>query len=175
MKKLKTNQLVLCAFFAALSAVLSQLQIPVGPVPITLTHVSIFTAAGLLGAKYGTLSQFVFVLTGAAGIPVFAGFQGGMGVIAGPTGGFIAGYLGCAFITGLIIDKFGSSVKILIPAMCAGWVVTYALGIPWFMNYTNMHLIAALIFMTQFLPGDILKTILSAALINRLRPALKNY
>ena len=173
MKESKTTQLVICAFFAALSAVLSQIQIPLAPVPITLTHVSIFAAAGLLGAKYGTLSQLVFVLTGAAGIPVFAGFQGGMAVVAGPTGGFIIGYLACAFVTGFIIDRFGYSVKILIPAMCAGWIVTYAFGIPWFMHVTNMTLTASLIFMAGFLPGDLFKTILSAALIKRLRPVLR--
>jgi len=173
MKKMKTAQLVLCAFFAALSAVLSQIMIPIGPVPIALTHVSIFMAVGLLGTKYGALSQIVFVLMGAVGIPVFAGFMGGMGYIAGPTGGFIVGYLGCALTTGLIIDRLGTSVKALIPAMYAGWAVTYALGIPWFMYVTNMHLIAALIYMVPFLPGDLLKTILSAVLVNRLRPKVR--
>ena len=173
MTNMKTRESVLCAFFAALSAVLSQIAVPIGPVPIALTHISIFTAAGLLGAKYGALSQVVFVLMGAVGIPVFTGFSGGLGWIAGPTGGFIAGYVGCAFTTGLIIDRTGSSVKMLIPAMYAGWIVTYALGIPWFMYVTNMNLTAALIYMSAFLPGDLVKTILSAILIKRLRPVLK--
>ena len=166
---MKTTQLVLCAFFAALSAVLSQIQIPIGPVPIALTHISIFMSAGLLGAKYGTISQLVYVLMGAVGIPVFSGFAGGMGVAAGPTGGFIAGYIGCALVTGLIIDRFGRSLKSLIPAMYAGWVVTYALGVPWFMHVTNMPLAATLLYMAPFLPGDLLKTVLSAVLVKRLR------
>ena len=173
MKQMPTKQLTLCAFFAALSAALSQIAIPIGPVPIALTHISIFLAAGLLGAKYGTLSQVAYVLLGAAGIPVFAGFQGGMGVVAGPTGGFLAGYIGCAFVTGIIIDRFGTSLKATLPAMCVGWFVTYAFGIPWFMRYTGMNLIAALIFMAQFVPGDILKTFLSGILIRRLKKALK--
>jgi len=170
---MNTKQLVLCAFFAALSGVLSQIAIPIGPVPIAMTHVSIFMAVGLLGTKYGTISQIVFVMTGIVGVPVFAGFQGGVGVIAGPTGGFVAGYIGCALVTGLLIDRFGCSFLTLIPAMCAGWIVTYALGIPWFMYVTNMNFTAALIFMAQFFPGDLLKTILSAVLVRRLRPALK--
>ncbi|MCL2437098.1 MAG: biotin transporter BioY [Clostridiales bacterium] len=175
MKKPKTFELMLCALFAALSAILSQIVIPIGPVPVSFTHVSIFVAAGLLGMKYGTLSQVVYVLLGAMGVPVFAGFTGGMGIVVGPTGGFIIGYIVCAFIVGLIAGRFGTSVKALIPAMCAGWVATYALGLAWFMHYTNLSLVAALPFaMLPFIPGDIVKTILSVILINRLHPVVKN-
>jgi len=171
---MKTKQLALCAFFAALSALLSQIIIPIGPVPIAMTHVSIFIAAGLLGAKYGAVSQIVFVLMGAAGMPVFTGLSGGLGIIMGPRGGFILGYIGCAFLTGAIIDRFGHSVKVLIPAMYVGWAVTYAAGIPWFMYVTGISLSAALpVCLFPFLPGDLLKTILSAALIRRLRPVLR--
>ena len=174
MRSARTNRLILCAFFAALSAALSQIVIPIGPVPIVLTHISIFMSVGLLGVKYGVLSQVVFVFTGAVGIPVFHGFSGGMGVIFGPTGGFIAGYVACAFVTGILISKFGTGVKIMIPAMCAGWVATYSLGIPWFMYVTNMNLQTTLLYMAVFLPGDLLKTICSIVLITRLRKALSD-
>jgi len=138
-----------------------------------MTHISIFLAAGLLGAKYGTVSQAAYVLLGAFGVPVFAGFTGGLGRIAGPTGGFIIGYIGCAFITGLIIERFGKSLKALIPAMYAGWIVTYVLGLSWFIFVTKMSLLAALpICVLPFLPGDLMKTILSAVLVNRLRFAI---
>lgn len=174
MKKMRTAELTLCAFFAALSAILSQISIPIGPVPIGLAHISVFLAAGLLGAKYGALSQIVYALLGIAGAPVFAGFRGGVGVLAGPTGGFIAGYIGCVFVTGSLIERFGSSVKALIPAMYAGWIVTYAMGLSWFMYVTNLSLPAALpVCVFPFLPGDLLKTILCAVLVNRLRTAVK--
>ena len=174
MKKTKTFELMLCALFAALSAITSQIVVPIGPVPIAFTHVSIFIAAGLLGAKYGTLSQVVFVLLGAMGVPVFAGFVGGMGVVLGPTGGFLAGYIGCALVTGLLISRFGTSIKALIPSMYAGWIVTYSLGIPWLMHYTGMNFTAAAIFCAPFLPGDLVKTILSAIIVNRLHPVVKD-
>ena len=173
-KKAKTFALILCALFAALSAILSQIMIPIGPVPVTFTHVSIFIAAGLLGVKYGTLSQVVFVLLGAMGVPVFAGFTGGMGIVVGPTGGFIIGYIGCAFVTALIISRFGTSIKALIPAMCAGWVVTYSMGIPWLMHYTGLNFTAAALSCVPFIPGDLVKTVLSVIIVNRLHPVVKN-
>jgi biotin transport system substrate-specific component len=172
---MKTIELVLCAFFAALSAILSQIMIPAVPVPLTLTHVSIFLAVGLLGTKLGTISQTVYVLTGAAGIPVFAGFTGGIGRIAGPTGGFIVGYIACAFISGLLIGRFGKSVKGLISAMYAGWAVTYIFGIIWFMFITETGVIASLsACVLPFLPSDAVKTIVSALLVVRLRPAVNS-
>lgn len=169
MTKTRTFELMLCALFAALSAILSQIAIPIGPVPITLTHISIFMAAGLLGPRYGAISQIIFVLLGAVGMPVFSGFAGGMGIVLGPRGGFIIGYIACAFVTGFIIKRFGKSMTMLILAMYAGWVVTYVFGTLWFMYVTHMNLIAALSYcVLPFLLGDIPKTILSAILIKRL-------
>jgi len=173
MVKSRTLPLTLCALFAALSAILSQIAIPIGPVPVTMTHTSVFMAAGLLGAKYGSLSQLVFVLMGAAGLPVFSGFRGGFGIITGPTGGFIIGYIGCALVTGLLIGRFGMSLKALIPAMYAGWLVTYVCGVTWFMYSTNTGFLPALtVCVYPFLPGDVLKTAISAVLIGRLHPII---
>lgn len=170
--RVKTLDLSVCALFVALSAVLSQITIPIGIVPINLTHISVFLAAGLLGSRYGTFSQIGYVFLGMVGLPVFTGFNGGLGVIFSPTGGFIFGYLACTFITAYIIERFGSSFKVLIPAMYAGWLVTYALGVPWFMAVTGTNSVTAAISacMLPFLPGDLAKTVLSAILINRLRP-----
>ena len=160
--------LCLCALFAALSAVLSQLAVPIGPVPINMVHISVFTAAGLLGSKYGTVSQVVFVLMGAVGLPVFSNMSGGIGVIAGPTGGFIVGNVLCTLVAAFIISKRGRSVPSLIIAMYAGYVFTYAFGIPWMMHITGMELVPTLIFMTSFLPGDALKVAVSVVLVRRL-------
>ncbi|MCL1981494.1 MAG: biotin transporter BioY [Clostridiales bacterium] len=175
MRQTRTTEMILSAMFAALSAVLSQISIPIGLVPINLTHVSVFLAAGLLGARYGAFSQIAFVLMGAFGIPVFSGFAGGAGIIAGPTGGFIIGYICCAFVSGLIINRFGKSMKVLIPAMYAGWFASYIPGVLWFMHVTGVKLAAALPFcVLPFLPGDAAKTVLSAALVNRLQVPVQN-
>jgi len=170
--KVRTLNLTICGLFAALSAILSQITLPIGIVPIVLTHVSLFLAAGLLGVRYGTFSQIVYALLGAIGLPIFAGFTGGLGRILGPTGGFVIGYIVCTFVTAQMIERFGTSVKSLMLAMYAGWAVTYVIGVPWFMFVTGTDsLMGALsTCVIPFLPGDLAKTILCVWLIRRLRP-----
>ena len=99
-KTVKT--MVYCALFAALTAVCSQLSVPIQPVPINLALFSVYMAGALLGGGRGAISQIVFLLIGAAGVPVFAGFRGGLQVLAGPTGGYIVGYVAAALITGAV-------------------------------------------------------------------------
>ncbi|MDR3243066.1 MAG: biotin transporter BioY [Clostridiales Family XIII bacterium] len=174
MKTLNTANMMLCALFAALSAILSQISVPIGPVPINLTHISVFLAAGLLGARYGVVSQAVFVFLGAVGVPVFSKFSGGIGTILGPTGGFIAGYIACVFLTGLIIDRYGKSVRVLSAAMICGLLATYLPGILWFMHVAGTGAAEALfICVIPFLPGDALKIVLSVILVKRLSPLLR--
>jgi len=173
MKKTDLKSFILCALFAALSAALSQIMIPIGPVPITLTHISVFLAGGLLGAKHGAVSQSIFVLLGAVGLPVFAGFTGGIGIVTGYTGGFILGYVLCAFAVGLLCESLGRSTGVLVLAMIIGMAVTYLPGILWFMYLTNTGLAPALMTcVIPFLPGDAVKIALSAALVKRLYPIL---
>ncbi|MCL2013592.1 MAG: biotin transporter BioY [Oscillospiraceae bacterium] len=178
-KKVNSKTLVLCAMFAALSCVLSPFTIPIGPIPIGFAHIVIFTCAGMLGAKYATVSQTVFVLLGMAGLPVFSGLRGGLGVITGPTGGFIIGYILCAFVVGLLIQWLGKTIPKLILAMYVGWGVTYICGVAWFMIVMRDNeayglsipgLIAVLnACVIPFLIGDVFKTLLSALLVNRLQ------
>ena len=104
----KTFMLTLAALFAAVLTAASwiSLPLPFTPVPVNLATLAVTLAGALLGHKYGTLSVLVYILLGAAGVPVFAGFTGGLGHLAGPTGGYIIGYLTSAFICGLIMHMF---------------------------------------------------------------------
>ncbi|MDR0222596.1 MAG: biotin transporter BioY [Oscillospiraceae bacterium] len=168
----RTRTLVLCAVFAAVSAAASPWVIPVGPVPVGLTHISVFLSAAVLGAKRAAASQAVFVALGAAGVPVFSGFEGGLGKIAGPTGGFIAGYVFAAFVAGLVIERFGRSYPALFLGMYAGWAATYAVGLPWFMLVTGSGIVQAFVLcVLPFLVPDAVKTVICAALARRIDAA----
>ena len=102
-----TKNLVLCAVCAAITCVLAPLSIPLaGGVPISLATFAVMLAGVLLGGSLGALSQLIYVLLGAVGLPVFAGWTGGLGNVLGMTGGFIIGYIPCAWLTGLIYKKF---------------------------------------------------------------------
>ncbi len=116
MQRIKTASLAKTAMFTAVIAVLSQIAVPLGftPVPVSLGTLGIFLAAGLLKFPYGIVSVSVYILLGAVGLPVFANFGSGIGTLAGPTGGFILGYLIAAIIIGLILNlnkgKFATAV-----------------------------------------------------------------
>ena len=92
MKNSRLTQIVFIGLFAALIAVCSQIQIP-GPVPFTLQTFAVFLAAGLLGGKRGSIAVLIYILLGAIGLPVFAGFKGGIGALLGTTGGYILGFI----------------------------------------------------------------------------------
>ena len=93
----KTYDIVYIAVFAVIMAICSWISIPAA-VPFTLQTFGVFIAVGILGGKRGTLSVLVFILLGAIGVPVFAGFSGGIGVLAGTTGGYIIGFLFSALV-----------------------------------------------------------------------------
>lgn len=128
---------VLCALFAAFCAVCSQLTIPIQPVPITLGTFAVLLAGGFLGSRYGLMSIVIYLLLGAAGVPVFSMMRSGVSVIAGPAGGFIIGFAVMAFVTGLISEKYGYSFKTMLIASVCGTLGCYILGIAWFIFLTG--------------------------------------
>lgn len=166
---LTPKKTIFCAFFAALTAICSQIAIPMIPVPINLAMFSVFIAGAILGPTFGALSQIIYVLLGAIGIPVFAGFSAGIGIIVGPTGGYIIGYVAAAWLTGFITQKFGIHKLKLITAMICGLILCYALGTIWFMFVTKTNLIGALMAcVIPFLIGDSLKILIASLIVQRL-------
>jgi biotin transport system substrate-specific component len=175
MQRSKTLKMMLCAMFAAITAVLSQIVIPIGPVPINLATFAVFCAGTLLGSKLGALSLATWAVLGAAGVPVFAMFRGGVGALVGPTGGYIIGYIPAAFITGLLTERFtgGGKVYMYPFAMSAGMLTYFALGTAWFVFSTGTGLWEALMLcVIPFLPGEVLKMAAATLLTKRLRPVL---
>ena len=100
----KTYEITITALMAAVTCILAPLSIPIGPVPISFTNLAIYLSLYLLGWKKGTISYLIYLLLGLVGLPVFSGFTGGPAKLAGPTGGYIIGFIAMAIIAGLVID-----------------------------------------------------------------------
>lgn len=131
-KKMSTLAVVYCAMFAALTAVCSWISIPTA-IPFTLQTFAVCVTTAILGTKLGFFSVLVYILLGAIGLPVFAGFSGGVGVLFGTTGGYIIGFLFTALVVGFITGKFGKSIPVMAIAMVLGILVCYVFGTAWFM------------------------------------------
>nr|WP_106779708.1 biotin transporter BioY [Lysinibacillus timonensis] len=130
--KSKTYSYVITAFAAAIIAVLAQVSIPLPMgVPITGQTLAVGLVVTILGTKFGTLAVFIYILLGAIGMPVYSGLSGGLGVLVGPTGGYIIGFLAQAFIQGLYMDKLGYNYFHSIISNLIGMVVTLAFGTAW--------------------------------------------
>lgn len=164
---MKTKKLVRCALCGAIIAVASQISIPVQPIPINAGMFAVLLCGGTLGKKYGTISVAVYILLGIIGAPVFAGFRGGIGVLAGPTGGYIAGYFVIAFVTGAVCEKT-RKLKYVIPFMALAVILCYYVGTIWFCITTDNNFISALsICVIPFIPWDTLKVGLATIVINK--------
>ncbi len=155
--------MVLCSLFAALIAICAWISIPVSDIAFTLQTLGIFLSLGLLGGRRGCVAIGLYLLIGAVGLPVFSGFQGGIGMLAGVTGGYLWGFLfaGLAYCHA---ERFGK-----LPAMIAGQMVCYLCGSVWFYLYTGggLWLILARCVMPYLLP-DAVKIALSLTLSRRL-------
>lgn len=168
-----SKPLVLAALMAALTAVCSQILIPLPPIPINLALFAVHLCGALLGARYGMLSMAVYALLGAVGVPVFAGFGSGPAALFGKTGGYILGYVLCAGVVGALSRRLGFTFPRLCVCMTVGLLVCYAFGTAWFMALTGTGLAASLSYcVLPFLPGDALKIALAATLALRLRKPL---
>ena len=127
-----TKDIVQIGIFAALIAICSWISIPTA-VPFTLQTFGVFMAVEVLGGKRGTIAVLVYLLLGAVGLPVFAGFTGGVGILLGSTGGYIVGFLFAALLMWLLESVLPQSPAVSILAMVAGLLVCYAMGTVWFM------------------------------------------
>lgn len=173
----KTAALTQSGLLIAIMAVCSWISIPLPGtgVPINLATFAVILTGLLLGSRKGAAATAVFLLLGAVGIPVFAGFTGGLGILAGPTGGYLIGYVFLAAFAGLASPAAQRrSTKRYIFAVIAGEAVLYLLGTLWFIHLTGMGPAAAMAAcVIPFIPGDIAKMILAWILACRLAKFLR--
>lgn len=128
-----TRDMIYIAMFAIIIAICSWISVP-ATVPFTLQTFGVFVTVGVLGGKRGSLSVLVYLLLGVIGVPVFAGFSGGLGVLLGSTGGYIIGFLFSALIMWGMEILFGKSNVVLVVSMIVGLLVCYLFGTVWFMS-----------------------------------------
>lgn len=137
-RKITTKDLTIMALCVALMAICSWISIPIN-VPFTLQMFALFTTIGLLGTYRSTLVVVTYLLLGAIGVPVFAGFHAGFGALLGNTGGYLISYIFVALITGIIIDKFGKSIPVMAIAMVIGLIICYVFGTAWFIYFYTQN------------------------------------
>lgn len=126
----KITGTVLTAVFAAVICVLSPLTLPLFAVPLTLSVFAICCVSAVI-EENAAIATVLYVILGAAGLPVFAAFTGGLGVIAGPTGGYIIGYIPLALIAGYASKKTKGFWARFAFSLC-GLAVVYLLGGIWY-------------------------------------------
>ena len=164
-QKIKTKQMVLIALMTAVTCVLGPLSIPLpfSPVPISLTNFAIFLAIFVLGMKNGTISFIIYLLLGAVGVPVFSSFRGGLQVLAGPTGGYLIGFIFLALIMGFALEHFDRKLVPTIIGMIIGMAVCYAFGTVWLAKLLSLSFKEGLMMgVIPYLPGDAAKIIIAA-------------
>lgn len=163
--------LSLIAVFAALTAAFSVLPgIPLGPgVPITLQTLAVMLTGIILGPARGAAAVGLFLVAGLAGLPVFSGFSGGLGVLAGPSAGYLLAFLPAAFLVGLLARMVLRRTRrarfplLFGAAMVTSFLVIHPLGIAGLMLNAKLDFPAALAADIAFWPGDVLKNLLAAA------------
>lgn len=131
MKKTKTKEMITVSLSAALICICSWIQVP-SAVPFTLQTFAVFFVAAVLGTKKGVAATLIYILLGAVGLPVFSGFQGGVGALLGATGGYVFGFVFSALVVGVISDKYGIKFLPSVLSCVAAMLLCYLIGTLWF-------------------------------------------
>lgn len=159
--------------FAAALCITAPWSISIDPVPLSLATLIIYITGAILPVKYSFFAVLVYILLGAVGLPVFSGFQGGFHVLVGVTGGYIAGYLPCVLLTGLLLKNRHDKIYMYPIAMLAGTVVLYAIGTAWFVYSAAKALSYAVsVCVTPFIAGDLIKIAVATLIGFTVRPRL---
>ena len=159
------------SMFGALTALGAYLMIPLPPVPVTMQTLFVILAGALLGGYLGALSQVVYILLGVIGLPVFSGGKAGFGVLIGPTGGYLIGFVVGALVIGKLTSlKRDPGLLWLMGSMLAGVAIIYTLGIAQLMLVAKLDFIKAIsVGLLPPLPGDIIKIVVAAFICRKIR------
>jgi len=171
---MKIREMTHVAIFAAIMGALGLLPpifLSFTPVPITLQTIGVLLAGGILGARLGAMSQVVFLLLVAAGLPLLSGGRGGLSVFVGPSAGYLLSYPITAFCLGAIQSRFKEvRVATILPInLTVGIFLIYLFGIPVQAFVMNIDLLLAVKMSLVYLPGDLIKATLATLLVVKLK------
>lgn len=191
MMKNRIQNLTSTALMAGILCIVGPVMIPIGIIPISLTNMVVYLVVLLLDKKKATISVALYLLIGLVGIPVFAGFSGGVGKLFGPTGGYLLGYPALSWISGILLEKFsqkdkgelnkkteqrkekiGKGIKIgkEMLALATGTLCLYLLGTFWLVLQSNMTFTAALsVGVVPFIVFDVIKIIAAVSVGNSIK------
>ena len=173
--KLNTKDMAYIALSAAFMSVCAWISVP-ATVPFTLQTFAVFLCAAVFGSRRAAIAIIVYIILGAAGLPVFSGFRGGPGMLVGATGGFISGFLPAAVIAGWHI-RARKSAMVDIIFMLTALFVCYVFGTLWYAVIYGSGLAAfksaLLVCVVPYVVPDCIKIALAAALAPRLRRYIK--
>ncbi len=176
--KHQVNGFIYSALFAALIAVLGLVSIPlpISPVPVTGQSLGIMLAGSILTPRQAGFSVLTFLLIGAVGVPVFAGLTGGIGILVGPRGGYLLGFLVGAIVVALLKGTNNTTWRLGIANLVGGILVVYLLGVLWLNFVTGMGLEKAfMVGALPYIPGDLFKVFVATVIgvaINKQLPKL---
>lgn len=166
-----TDKMILASFFSGFTIVGAFLSIPMLPVPMSLQSLFVLLSGMVLGSRVGALSQFIYILIGLTGLPVFAGSRGGIGIILGPTGGFLLGFVFGSYTVGRCIEKISkATVVTYFLSGLLGALIIYLFGIIQFCLVTGIELNRGIyLVVTPFLLGDLVKIFIATFIAIRLK------
>jgi len=168
------RDMVFTALFAAVLCAVAPFSVTIGPIPLSFATLIIYIAAGAAGLKYSVLAVALYVFLGAIGVPVFSNFEGGFHKIIGLSGGFIIGYIPCAFASGLTVEVSRGKIWAYAVGMVIGTILLYTCGTIWYMMQSGNPLAVSLAYcVTPFLIGDMIKIALACVVAPQLRKALR--
>ncbi|UPM52465.1 biotin transporter BioY [Gottfriedia acidiceleris] len=171
---MKIKEITFVAMFAAVMGVLGQvppIMLSFTPVPITLQTLGVLLTGGVLGARLGALSQTIFLLLVAVGMPLLPGGRGGFSVFAGPSVGYLISWPITAFVIGYLLSRFKTlKLKhVLLINLTVGILLIYLIGIPIQAVMMGIPVMTAVKLSLVYIPGDLLKAILASILVFKLR------
>lgn len=175
--KSKTYSLTLTALFAVITVICSWIQIP-SAIPFTMQTFAVFLSLCILGGKMGLAATGIYILLGAVGLPVFHGFTGGIGILAGSTGGYITGFLLTGIIYLLITKGAGEKPTAKAAALAVGLIACYICGTLWYTFVSgNPSSLSATVLtcVVPFIIPDFIKLALAVLLSEKLKKHIKNF